>query len=192
MIYLNNAATSYPKPPEVLSALDNYLQAFPFHPGRIGFSVGHSDCIQQSRKALADLFHARDPNQIIFTSGATEALNLVIRGFEFTGCHIVTTTTEHNSVIRPLKDLEASGRIALSLVPCDDQGRIDPEDVANALEPNTRAIVVNHCSNVTGTVLDIRSICDLAHDAKALAIVDASQSAGVYDIDVVRDLCLGI
>jgi cysteine desulfurase / selenocysteine lyase len=187
MIYLNNAATSFPKPPEVIKAVQHCLEAIPFHSDRIGFARQEENVSQSCREKLARLFNARTPLEIIFASGATEALNLALFGMDLAGGHVITTTTEHNSVFRPLKTLEQKGRIDLSIVDCDSYGYVNPIEISNAFRENTRLVVVNHCSNVTGAVQDLKSIAAFAHEASALFLVDASQSAGAIDIDVQED-----
>ncbi|MBN2315896.1 MAG: aminotransferase class V-fold PLP-dependent enzyme [Sedimentisphaerales bacterium] len=149
MYYLNNAATSFPKPKEVIEAVDTYLQSAPFHSGRVGFEMQAEDVITTCRQKLAQLFNADTPDNIIFTSGATESLNLAILGLNLIGGHVITTAIEHNSVLRPLKTLDRDGGIELSIVDCDTYGFVKPSDFADQVKRNTRAIIVNHCSNVT-------------------------------------------
>lgn len=187
MIYLNNAATSFPKPEEVITAINTYLQSPPFHSGRVGFEMQSEDVITACRQKLAQLFNADTPDNIIFTSGATESLNLAILGLNLIGGHVITTAIEHNSVLRPLKTLERDDGIELTIVNCDEYGFVSPSSIADQVQPNTKAIIVNHCSNVTGTILDLKSISEIAHAADVYFIVDASQSAGVAPIDVRAD-----
>lgn len=187
MIYLNNAATSFPKPKEVTAAINDYLQFPPFHSGRVGFEMQAEDVITACRQKLAQLFNADNSDNIIFTSGATESLNLAILGLNLVGSHVITTAIEHNSVLRPLKTLERDGDIELAIVDCDQYGFVKPSDIADRIKRNTKAIIVNHCSNVTGSVLDLKNISDIAHSVNAFFIVDASQSAGVVPIDVHAD-----
>ncbi len=186
MIYLNNAATSYPKPDTVINAVTSYIKSIPFHSSRGGCETD-IDPILFCRQKLAKLFNVTNSNNIIFTSGSTEALNLAIRGLESNGKHIITTAIEHNSVLRPLKVLEEDGIIELSIIPCDKTGYVKTEDIAKEIKENTIAIIVSHCSNVTGTLLDIKSISKIAHSNNAIIIVDASQSVGCIDIDVIEE-----
>lgn len=183
MIYLNNAATSFPKPPEVGRAIHTYLATVPFHAGRVGFDRQRRDAVWTCRQRLARLFGAEDPAHIVLTSGATESLNLALAGSDLSG-HIVTTTIEHNSVLRPLQRLRAERGIELTFVACDASGCVAPSDIERAVRPETSAIVVNHCSNVTGAVLDLEAISRIARRQGALFVVDASQSAGIEPIDV--------
>jgi cysteine desulfurase family protein len=186
LIYLNNAATTFPKPASVVRAVTEYLNRPPVHAKRSGFGGGE-DIIGSCRAKLAALFNIPSPNQVVFTSGATEALNLAIRGLDFKGGHIVTTTTEHNSVYRPLVELQEAGDIEATLVDCDSTGFVSPEAIAAAVKNETRAIIVNHCSNVTGRVQDLKAIGAAAHVYGVLFIVDASQSAGFLPIDPITD-----
>jgi cysteine desulfurase family protein len=182
-VYLNNAATSYPKPISVLTAVNEYLSKPPFHSARAGFENVDNDITTECRNRLAKLFNVNDANRIIFTSGSTESLNLAILGSEFNNAHIITTNTEHNSVLRPLKTLEREKRISLSIVASDTCGSVSPDDIEKEINSKTSAIVINHASNVTGIVQDLKSISEIANKYNLRFIVDASQSAGVIDID---------
>ena len=184
MIYLNNAATSYPKPREVNAAISSYLNEMPFHASRVGFEMQQVNIVDSCRDKLATLFNVENPRQIVFTSGSTESLNLAILGLSFNECHVITTSIEHNSVLRPLKTLEREGVITLSIVACDEAGYVNPQKIAHAIQKNTKLIVVNHSSNVTGTVLDIKTISRIARSHGIVLLVDASQSAGCVPIDV--------
>lgn len=183
-IYLNNAATGFPKPPEVVRAVTACLGSAPLHHARVGYDSAAADVLSGCRARLASLFGASDPERIVFSSGATESLNLAIFGFELAGRHVVTTVVEHNSVLRPLQTLERDGRISLSLAECDDAGEVAPEAVERLLRGDTGMIVVNHCSNVTGAVNDVAAMGRIARERGILFVVDAAQSAGVIPIDV--------
>jgi cysteine desulfurase family protein len=183
MIYLNNAATSYPKPHAVHEAIASYLASAPFHAGRVGFDRQREDAVWTCRERLATLFGVEDPTHIVFTSGATESLNLALLGSNLKG-HVVTTALEHNSVLRPLQRLRDEQGLELTVVDCDANGQVAPSAIARAMRPDTGAIVVNHSSNVTGAVLDLQAIGQIARRQGALFVVDASQSAGVEPIDV--------
>lgn len=185
MIYFNNAATSHPKPKEVYDAVNNYFTAPSCHSVRTGLEIDSDDIAWNARQKLGKLFNTEDFNQIIFTSGSTEALNLAINGIGLKkGSHVVSTGIEHNSVIRPLKHLERDEGIEVDFVDCDEVTYVHPEKIEEAIKPNTKAIVVNHSSNVTGSIIDIAEIAKIAHKHGALIIVDASQSAGNIPIDV--------
>ncbi len=186
-IYLNNAATSFPKPPPVIEAVKAQLDSIPCHHSRTGFERQERDVFSSSRELLAKLFNVDKPERIVFTSGATEAINLALKGLELAGGHIISSSIEHNSVLRPLKILERQGIIELTIVGCDNQGRINPADVKSALKNNTKVIILNHCSNVSGAVTDLEAIGKITASCDNLAfIVDASQSAGTIPIDVDR------
>ncbi len=184
MIYLNNAATSYPKPKEVLDEVYKHCLMMPVHSSRTGLEKEEEDVDYAARMNLAKLFNAKDPLNIVFTSGSTEALNLAIKGLELNGGHVISTQIEHNSVIRPLNTLASEGVIEVDFVECDEYAYVKPENIDKAFKENTRAVVVNHCSNVTGTVLDIKAIAETAHSHGVPIIVDASQSTGHIPIDV--------
>jgi len=184
MIYLNNAATSYPKPPEVVTAVTEYLRSVPSHLAPDGFEAAHADILDDTRHKLALLLNAEGPNRIVFTSGTTEALNLALFGAGLEGGHVVTTAAEHHSALRPLKTLERDGKITLTIADCDSYGRVHTETLAQALRPATRALVVNHVSNVTGEIVDLKAVGDLARIRRCLLIVDASQSVGSIPVDV--------
>jgi cysteine desulfurase/selenocysteine lyase len=184
VIYFNNTATSYPKPKEVTDAVIEYLNHPPVHSSRTGLERSEEDVDYACRANLARLFNADEPLHFVLTSGSTEALNLAIRGLDLKGAHVVSTAIEHNSVIRPLKTLERDGAITVDFVKCDEYAYVRPEWIDAAFRPNTKAVIVNHCSNVTGTILDLKAISDVAHAHGAVLIVDASQSAGMIPIDV--------
>jgi cysteine desulfurase / selenocysteine lyase len=183
VIYLDHAATSWPKPPQVLNAMCQFLQSSG-NPGRSGhcLSVAAGRSVYQTRELIAEFFHAPNPLRVIFTQNVTHALNLAIAGLLQPGDRVVTTSMEHNSVMRPLRAMEKAGT-ELAIVPCDEQGRLDLEALRAALVPRTKLVVVNHASNVTGTVQPLAAISQLAHQAGALFLIDAAQTAGVLSID---------
>jgi cysteine desulfurase / selenocysteine lyase len=184
MIYLNNTATSFPKPPEVTEAIIEFLKCPPCHSSRSGLERDAEDIDYACRIKLSKLFNSPDPSRVIFASGSTEALNLAINGLELNNCHVVSTAIEHNSVIRPLKTLEQRGAIEITFVECDSTAYVEPKKIEEAITENTKVVVVNHCSNVTGSTLDLKAISDVAHKNNCVFIVDASQSAGMLPIDI--------
>ncbi|MCG8643852.1 MAG: aminotransferase class V-fold PLP-dependent enzyme [Desulfobacterales bacterium] len=184
MIYLNNATTSFPKPESVIEAVNRYNQRPPMEASRFAAADDRPDLILECRKNLSRLFKVSDPENIIFTSGATHSLNLALLGLLRPGDHVVTTRIEHNSVLRVLKTLEKDREITLSIVPCDSLGHVSPADIRSCLKKDTRAVVVNHCSNVTGRVQDIKTIGRMVRDHPAVFIVDGAQSAGAIDINM--------
>ena len=186
MIYFDNAATTLHKPPEVATAMTYALSAF----GNPGRGVHHamlraSRTVFQTREALCELFGAASPRQIAFTANATQSLNTAIKGLLRPGDHVITTELEHNSVLRPLYEMEAMG-VALTFLKSDALGRIRYEDIGPAIQKNTKAIVCTHASNLTGNLVDIARIGEIAHAHGILFIVDAAQTAGVFPIDMQR------
>lgn len=185
MIYFDNAATTLRKPDCVVQAVTQAMCAF----GNAGRSVhggamSASRRIYETRLALAELFGAESPERIAFTANSTQALNIAIKGILQPGDHVITTALEHNSVLRPLYEMEDRG-VELTIVPADRLGRLCYGDLEAAIRPNTRAIVTTHGSNLTGNLLDIEKIGGIARRHDLLYVVDASQTAGVFPIDVV-------
>lgn len=179
-VYLDHAATSFPKPREVLDRMVETYARLGVSPGRGGYdlSVEAAAFVDATRRQLADLFDAPDPDRVVFASNATDALNLAIQGMTRPGDHVVSTRLEHNSVLRPLTHLRASGRIEFDLVPFDGAGLVDPDDVARALRPGTRLVVVTHASQVLGTVQPVAEIAAVCAGRGVPLLVDAAQSAG--------------
>jgi cysteine desulfurase/selenocysteine lyase len=184
-IYFDNAATSWPKPASVQAALADYFGEAGGNPGRSGhrMAVAAARLVENAREALAELFHARDSCRIVFAHNATHALNLAISGLLHAGEHVVTTSLEHNSVMRPLRHLERAG-VEVSVVNCTPEGLLDVDDVRLALRRNTRLVVTTHGSNVVGTLMPIQAVARLARDHGVPYLVDASQTAGAIPIDV--------
>ncbi|WP_027363738.1 aminotransferase class V-fold PLP-dependent enzyme [Desulfotruncus alcoholivorax] len=184
MIYFDNAATTWPKPPEVMDAMRHCLEEAGANPGRSGhkLSLAAGKLVDNTRQAIADLCNISDPDRVIFTLNATDALNMAILGIVETGDHIITSSMEHNSVTRPLHCL--GSKIEVTKIPCDRQGLINVEDLSKAIRHNTKAVVITHASNVTGTIMPIKEIGELVRDAGKIFIVDAAQTAGILDIDV--------
>ncbi len=189
MIYLDNAATSWPKPPQVLAAMARFLTEVGANPGRSGhrLSVEAGRIVYAAREAVAELFHAPDPLRVVFGMNATEGLNLALRGLLRPGDHVVTSSMEHNSVMRPLRALEREG-VSVTVVPCSPEGLLDPQAVLEALRPETRLVVLNHASNVTGTLLPVAEVGRaLQRTGGPLLLVDAAQSGGAVPIDMQAD-----
>ncbi len=184
MIYLDNAATTFPKPESVYNAISDCMKNYCANPGRAGhkLSMRAAREIYNARENIAKLFNIDNPMNIIFTSNATDSLNLAIKGSVNENDHIITTSMEHNSVIRPIKALEAYG-VENTVVNCDKHGFLNIEDLEKAIKPNTKLIVTTHASNVCGTLVDIKKVGEIAKKHKILYLVDASQTAGVYNID---------
>ncbi len=185
MIYLDYAATSWPKPPVVAEAMVAFMEQAGGNPGRSGhrLSVAAGRVVYDTRETLAELFNADDPLRVILSPNVTYALNMALHGLISPGDRVVTSGIEHNSVMRPLRSLEASG-VSVVVVPCAADGSIDLEAMSRALTPQTTLVVVNHASNVVGTLSPVADIAGMAHRVGALCIVDAAQTAGVLPIDV--------
>lgn len=185
IIYFDNAATSWPKPDAVLETMQWFLRDVGANPGRSGhrLSIEAGRLLYEVREALAELFHVSDPFRIVFATNATEALNLVLRGWLRPGDHVVTSGLEHNAVMRPLRALEAEG-VEVTMVAGSLSGELDPRLVEAALRENTRLIVLNHASNVTGTLLPVEEVGAIARRHGLLLLVDAAQTAGAVPIDV--------
>ena len=189
MIYLDHAATSFPKPEPVYRGMEAFVRASGANPGRGGHrrALEAEAMIGETRRLLARLFHCARPERIVFTMNATDALNMAIKGVLRKGDHVVTSVLEHNSVNRPLNRLERDGVITLTRLPATADHLIDPEAAARAFTPRTRLVAVTHASNVTGTIQPIGALGRMAREKGALLLVDAAQSAGVVPIDVEKD-----
>jgi cysteine desulfurase / selenocysteine lyase len=187
MIYFDNAATTYPKPEVVYKAVDNCLRGFCANPGRGGhkMSLQSGRVILEARELLAELFNSDSPERIILTHNATEALNLALKGFLKKGSHVITTSMEHNSVLRPLKALEQLG-IETTIVQCNEHGEIDIRDIEKEIRKETVLVAVTHASNIVGTIIPVEEIGKLAKGYKLEYLVDASQTAGVCEVDVAK------
>ena len=185
MIYLDNAATTFPKPESVYIAVDDCLRNYCANPGRGGhkLSLQSGRVLLEARELLAELFNADSPDNVILTHNATEALNLALKGFLKKGSHVITTSMEHNSVMRPLKVLEKLD-IETTIVQCNEYGEIDIGSIEKEIKKETALIAATHASNVVGTIIPIEDIGDLAKRYGLTFLVDASQTAGVYDIDM--------
>ena len=185
MIYLDNAATTLHKPPQVMDAVVRAMTAMGNAArGAHGGALEASRTVYNTRVKLARLFGCPRPDHVIFTANSTEALNLAINGILRPGDHAVTTDCEHNSVLRPLYRLEEERGVTLGIVPADRLGRVDYGAFERLVGPQTRAVVCTHASNLTGNVLDLARIGEIAHRQGALLVVDASQTAGAIPIDM--------
>ena len=185
IIYLNNAATTWPKPPEVLEAVRQSLALPIFGSGRTTGSQGE-DYVTLAREAVANLLGADPPEHVVFTQNATDSLNILIQGFlagREAGCHVLTTALDHNAVLRPLHELERQGRIRLTVLPVED-GAVCPGAVEAAVTPDTRLMVTAHGSNVLGSVQDVSRIGEVLHDHGVSFIVDGAQAAGHMPINL--------
>lgn len=188
MIYFDNAATSWPKPPGVIEAMVHFMREVGANPGRSGhrLSVEAGRIVYEVREALAELFNIEDPLRIVFSLNVTEALNLAMRGLLRPGDHVITSSMEHNSVMRPLRALEREG-VELTVVTCSPEGFLNPADVEAAIQCNTVMVVLNHASNVVGSLLPVTEVGRICRQHDLLLLVDAAQTAGAYPIDVEAD-----
>jgi len=184
-VYLDNAATSWPKPETVYQAVDHFMREVGATPGRGGHRREEEaqSIADDTRAALAQLFHAPDPQGVAFTLNATQAINMALKGLLHPGDHVVTTSIEHNAMWRPLKALEKHG-VEVTVVPCAPDGTLDPADLEAALRPHSRMVAMLHASNVLGTLLPIAEVGEITHRHGALLLVDAAQTAGTYPVDM--------
>ncbi len=184
-IYLDNAATSWPKPESVITAMKQFNDQIGSNPGRSGhhLSVDAGRILYDTREIISTLFGVSDPLRIAFTSNITHSLNIAIQGLLKPGDHVITTSMEHNSVMRPLRELELRG-VELSVIDCDKSGILDPESIHKYIKSNTKLLIATHASNVTGTILPITEMGKIASGYGIPFCVDSAQTAGVLDIDV--------
>jgi cysteine desulfurase/selenocysteine lyase len=185
LIYLDNGATSFPKPEEVYTYMDYFYRNFGVNPGRSGYDLcmEAGAVLDDTRKLLTKFFNGTDSNRLCFSYNSTDALNLIIFGLLRSGDHAISTTIEHNSVLRPLYHLSREG-VDVDYVPFNGDGFVEPDEIRKKFRPNTRLVVVNHASNVIGTVQPIREIGRYCREAGILFAIDASQSAGKVPIDI--------
>lgn len=185
MIYLDHAATSWPKPPEVLHAMIAAMAEAGGNPGRSGhrLAMRAAEIVYECRENLARLFHIDDPLRIAFTASTTEALNLAIKGLLRPGDHVIFSSMEHNAVWRPLNAMATRG-VDLTMVMAGPDGIVPPEAIAKALRPQTKLVVLTHASNVNGALNDIAAAGEITSGHGALLLVDAAQTAGCVPIDV--------
>ncbi|MGD0623647.1 MAG: aminotransferase class V-fold PLP-dependent enzyme [Thermodesulfobacteriota bacterium] len=186
IIYLDNAATTFPKPREVLERMIDLYAAKGVSPGRGGYDLAleAEELVSDARQRLCQFFGGDDPDRVIFSSNATDALNLVIQGVVKPGGHVVSSQLEHNSVLRPLHHLQEKGLIEYDLVPFDGAGFIDPDDIARAIRPQTQFVVLTHASNVLGTIQPMEAIGAVCRERGVPLIIDTAQSAGVIPINI--------
>ena len=185
--YFDNASTTWPKPETVYTFMDAFFRSHGVNPGRSGYQLSFEagQMIGETRRLLAAFFgYGGDANRVVFTQNATDSLNIALFGLLGPGDHVVSTRLEHNSVLRPLNHLQREHDVAVTLVGRDAQGYLDPEDIRRALNARSRVVVVNHASNVLGSLQDLDAISEVIADSSALLMVDTCQSAGVVPIDM--------
>ena len=186
LIYLDNGATSYPKPDVVYRFMDEFYRNNGVNPGRAGYdlAIETGNVLEGARKNLTTYFNGTDHNRLVFSLNSTEALNLTIFGLLDPGDHVITTNLEHNAVLRPLYHLWQDNRVEVDYIPFDEKGFVHPDDFAAKIKKNTKLVVVNHASNVIGTVQPVKEIGELCQKHGITFLVDASQTAGKIPIDV--------
>lgn len=184
-IYLDNASTSFPKAPTVATAMSDYITNRGININRGSYALAYDveDIIYTTRQRLHTLFNGHDPSHVIFTQNVTMSLNMVIKGLLKAGDHVLVSSMEHNAVMRPLTQLLDKG-ITFDIIPCDKMGSIQLESMDSLIRPNTVAMIINHASNVCGTIQPLESIGSICKDHNLQFIVDAAQTAGVIPIDV--------
>lgn len=192
LIYLDNGATSFPKPEEVYRFMDYFYRHFGVNPGRSGYDLclEAGQMVDETRRLLNDFFQVGDPNRVCFGYNSTDALNLAIFGLLEPGDHAITTTLEHNSVLRPLYHLSLTG-VEIDYVAFDCQGFVDPGEIKKRIKKNTKLVVINHASNVMGTIQPIKEIGQICKEKGVIFLVDASQSAGKIPVSM-KDMNLDV
>lgn len=184
-LYLDNAATTFPKPPGVARAVYHYMTSSGANINRGCYNAAYDveEQVLETRELLCDLFHGPDCRNVVFTKNITESLNVLLKGFLRPGDHVITSSMEHNAVMRPLVQLERAG-VSFTRAPCDDQGRLEVEALERCLRPNTRLAVMTHASNVCGTILPIAGVGRFCRKHGLKFFVDSAQSAGVLELDM--------
>lgn len=188
MIYLDNSATSFPKPQEVYDFMNTFYRVHGVSPGRAGYDAGieTGELVTDTRRMLTKLFNGgTDEKRLTFSYNATDSLNILIQGLCEKGMHVITTMLEHNSVLRPLYALEQRGIIEVTYLPFDERGYVNPDDVKKAIKPNTKLMVCTHCSNVIGTVQPIKEIGKICKENGLIFVVDGSQGAGAIEMNMI-------
>ena len=186
LIFLDNGATSYPKPEEVYTFMDHFYRNFGVNPGRSGYDLcmETGELVEETRSMLTKFFNGTDPNRLCFTYNSTDALNLIINGLLKEGDHAITTNVEHNSVLRPLYHLHKYDGVEMDYIPFDSKGFVDPDDFLKKFKKNTKLVAVNHASNVIGTIQPVKEIGKYCRENDIPFVIDVSQSAGKIPIDM--------
>ncbi len=186
LIYLDNGATSFPKPESVYTFMDRFYRNHGVSPGRSGYdlSIETGNVVEDTRKAMTQYFNGDDPNRLVFSMNSTDALNLAISGLLEPGDHVITTDVEHNAVLRPLYHQSKCNHVEVDYIPMNDKGFINPDEVASNMKSNTKLVVINHASNVIGTIQPVKEIGRLCKEKGIIFLVDASQTVGKLPIDI--------
>lgn len=184
-LYFDNAATSYPKPKEVVTSMTNYMNNIGSSPGRGAYkkSLASSRVVFECRQEIANFFNYENPNNVVFTGGITTSLNILLKSFLKDGDHIITTSMEHNSVLRPIFSLSSIKNVTYDIISANQDGFINTDDIIHSIKSNTIAIIVNHSSNIMGSIQNLKSIGQICKDNNILFIVDTAQSAGIIPIN---------
>ncbi|APH16339.1 aminotransferase class-V family protein [Clostridium sporogenes] len=184
-IYLDNAATTYPKPEKVYSSILNYMKNVGASPGRGGYenALTGDRIVYKCRQSLINLFNFNKIENVVFTSNITASLNILIKSIVKDGWHVITSSMDHNSVIRPLVSLEKSNKIKLDILNCSEEGLINIEDFKNAIKDNTKLVVLSHASNIVGTIQPLETIGKICKEKGIYFIIDSAQTAGVLPLD---------
>ena len=186
LIYLDNSATAFPKPKEVYDFMFDFYRNKGVSPGRSGYDmcIASEEIVSATRKMLSEMFNGTDPNRLTFNYNASDSLNMIVDGILNKGDHVITGNLEHNSVLRPLYHKEQDGTIELTYVPFNDKGYYDPDDIKKVFKKNTKMVMLNHASNVIGTVQPVAQVGKYCRDAGIILALDCSQSAGIVNIDM--------
>lgn len=186
LIFLDNGATSFPKPEEVYTFMDQFYRRSGVNPGRSGYDLclETGELVESTRKMLTEFFNGKDPNRLCFSYNSTDALNLAIFGILQEGDQAITTTLEHNSVLRPLYHLYKFNGVEVEYIPFDSSGFVDPDDFPKKFKKNTKLVVVNHASNVIGTIQPVKEIGKYCRERGIPFLIDASQTAGKLPLDI--------
>ena len=193
LIFLDNGATSFPKPEEVYTFMDHFYRNFGVNPGRSGYDLcmEAEELVEKTRDMLTKYFNGKDPNRLCFSYNSTDALNLIINGMLEEGDHAVSTTIEHNSVLRPLYHLYKYKGVEVDHIPFDRKGFVDPDDFPKKIKKNTKLVIVNHASNVIGTIQPVKEIGKYCKEREIPFVVDVSQSAGKIPV-VIEELNIDV
>lgn len=186
LIYLDNGATSFPKPEDVYAYMDKFYRTNGVNPGRSGYdlSIETGNVVENARKILTEYFSGKDHNRLVFTLNSTDAINMAISGLLCPGDHVITTTIEHNAVLRPLYHMSLYNEVDVDYIPFNQAGFVSPSDFIRKFKRNTKLVVVNHASNVIGTIQPIKEIGQLCRERGVTFLVDASQTAGKIPVDI--------
>jgi cysteine desulfurase family protein len=186
LIYLDNGATSFPKPEEVYTYMDSFYRNNGVNPGRSGYdlSIETGNVIEDTRRILTNYFNGKDHNRLVFSLNSTDALNIAISGLLEPGDHVITSTLEHNSVLRPLYHMSRYNDVEVDYIPFDQNGFVNPDDFSAKFKSNTKLVVLNHASNVLGTIQPAKEIGSLCKENGILFLIDASQTAGKISVDI--------